>query len=199
MASILVATLPILTILLTGSRRKEEIIFSLLGFLGIVIVNFNLFEDQRLLGSFLILASSLVSAFATVMAKKRSFPSLWTNLCIQLLISSVVLFLLSYLTNEVVSLKKLQLQTWAAILYLAVFGAILGMGAYLYLVKNANALLVTSHAYVNPIIALIIGTLFRNESYSKVEWIGVTLVIISVLLINTYDLLRKLYLNRSKI
>lgn len=50
--------------------------------------------------------------------------------------------------------------------YLVVFGSILGYGSYIYAIEHLPLSLVSTYAYVNPIIALILGWIFLNEQLS---------------------------------
>jgi drug/metabolite transporter (DMT)-like permease len=50
--------------------------------------------------------------------------------------------------------------------YLIVFGSIIGFSAYLYLLRHARPSVALSHAYVNPIVAVILGALIGGEDVS---------------------------------
>jgi drug/metabolite transporter (DMT)-like permease len=68
--------------------------------------------------------------------------------------------------------------TWesvGAILYLAIFGSLIGFSAYNYLLGKVRPALATSYAYVNPVLAVILGVLFAGE---RITWIGITAMLI---------------------
>jgi drug/metabolite transporter (DMT)-like permease len=75
-------------------------------------------------------------------------------------------------------------QSWLAVLYLIVFGSIAAFSAYVWLLKVKPATQVSTHAYVNPVIAVILGILFAGEHISIVQITGLVVILGSVLLIN---------------
>ena len=59
------------------------------------------------------------------------------------------------------------IRAWLAVGYLVVFGSCIGFTAYLYMLKNSTAARVGTYAFVNPIVALIIGWLLGGEALSQ--------------------------------
>lgn len=64
--------------------------------------------------------------------------------------------------------------------YLAVFGTVVGMTAYTYLIKHVPVTEVATYAFVNPVIAVLIGVTLFRERLSSAEVIGMVLVIAAV-------------------
>jgi drug/metabolite transporter (DMT)-like permease len=71
----------------------------------------------------------------------------------------------------------------AALLYLAVFGSLVGYSAYIYLLKNVRAPLATSYAYVNPVIAVLLGIWLAGERLTGPEVAAMTAILSGVLLV----------------
>src|SRR5690606_24555238 len=67
---------------------------------------------------------------------------------------------------------------WLAVAYLAVFGSIVAFSAYAWLLQNVRASLLGSYAYVNPVIAVLLGTLLAGERFSAHD-IGAMSVILA--------------------
>ncbi|WP_246764701.1 EamA family transporter, partial [Cronobacter sakazakii] len=67
--------------------------------------------------------------------------------------------------------------------YLALFGSVIAINAYMYLIRNVSPAVATSYAYVNPVVAVLLGTGFGGESLSKIEWIALGVIIVAVLLV----------------
>ena len=91
---------------------------------------------------------------------------------------------------------------WAALVYLILFGSIGAFSAYIWLLKVRSAVQVSSHSYVNPVVAVILGVLFAHESISVLQLLGLLVILGSVLLVNAkkYTLRRpKVNLDRLKI
>lgn len=82
------------------------------------------------------------------------------------------------------SLSAVPAQSWLAILYLVVFGSIGAYSAYIWLLQVRPATQVSTHSYVNPVIAVLLGVLFANEGISILQISGLVIILASVLLIN---------------
>ena len=75
-------------------------------------------------------------------------------------------------------------QSWLAVVYLIIFGSIAAFSAYVWLLQVRPATQVSTHAYVNPVIAVILGLLFDSEHISILQIVGLLIILGSVLLIN---------------
>jgi len=71
----------------------------------------------------------------------------------------------------------------AAWLYLVVAGSLVAFSAYLYLLAHASPALATSYAFVNPVIALLLGVLLAGEAVSAAEWGACAVILAGVVLI----------------
>jgi drug/metabolite transporter (DMT)-like permease len=76
------------------------------------------------------------------------------------------------------------MQAWLAIAYLVVFGSIIAYSAYVWLLSVCPATQVSTHSYVNPVIAVLLGILFANEHVSALQLTGLVVILFSVLLVN---------------
>jgi drug/metabolite transporter (DMT)-like permease len=68
-------------------------------------------------------------------------------------------------------------------LYLVTFGSIVGYTAYVWLLANAPLSLVSTYAYVNPVVAILLGVLFRGEDLTWRLLIGAATVVAAVALV----------------
>ena len=73
---------------------------------------------------------------------------------------------------------------WGAMIYLALMGSILAFSCYIYLLQVRPATEVSTYAYVNPIVALILVHFFTDHIVSRMQIIGLAVVLFSVLLMN---------------
>jgi drug/metabolite transporter (DMT)-like permease len=73
---------------------------------------------------------------------------------------------------------------WMALGYLILFGSIAAFSAYIWLLKVRSAVQVSSHSYVNPVVAVMLGALGAHESISVLQLFGLLVILGSVLLIN---------------
>ena len=73
---------------------------------------------------------------------------------------------------------------WLSVFYLVFFGSIAGFSAYVWLLKVRPAMQVSTYAYVNPVVAVLLAVFFANEKISLIQILGLITIIGSVLLIN---------------
>ncbi len=85
-------------------------------------------------------------------------------------------------TGETFSLDW-SLRTWTAWAYLVVFGAVVAFSAYVWLVANVRISLVATYAYVNPVIAVLLGWLILGERISLVTVVGGLVVVAAVAIV----------------
>jgi drug/metabolite transporter (DMT)-like permease len=73
---------------------------------------------------------------------------------------------------------------WLSLAYLIVFGSIAGFSAYVWLLQVRSATQVSTYAYVNPVVAVLLGVLLANENISVIQVVGLVIILGSVLIIN---------------
>jgi drug/metabolite transporter (DMT)-like permease len=105
----------------------------------------------------------------------------------QMLSGGLVLTLVGVLTGEwkTFNVTQVSVNSWLGLLYLIVFGSIVGFTAYSWLLKNAAPAMVATYAYVNPIIAVLLGWLIAGESFTAQMLLGAGVIISSVMLITS--------------
>ena len=70
-----------------------------------------------------------------------------------------------------------------AIVYLSVFGSIFGLVAFTYLLQNVAVTKVATYAFVNPVIAVLIGVVLLHEHLAKTEIAGMSIIVCAVALV----------------
>jgi drug/metabolite transporter (DMT)-like permease len=100
----------------------------------------------------------------------------------EMLCGGAVLMVISLILGEQFSWppQPLAVAAWA---YLVVFGSLVAFSAYLYLLAHASPALATSYAFVNPVIALLLGVVLAGEVVSFGEWVASGIILAGVLLI----------------
>ena len=76
------------------------------------------------------------------------------------------------------------LSAWASLAYLIVFGSIIGFSAYVWLLQVRPATQVSTYAYVNPLVAVLLGVYVSSEVLGWREFAGLVVILGGVLLIN---------------
>jgi len=109
------------------------------------------------------------------------------GISMEMLAGGVMLLLLGTLTGEWsrLELAKVSTASLVGLLYLIVFGAMIGFSAYLWLLRVAPTPLVSTYAYVNPLIAIFVGNLLADELLTARILIAALVIVSSVALINT--------------
>jgi drug/metabolite transporter (DMT)-like permease len=74
---------------------------------------------------------------------------------------------------------------WLSLLYLIVAGSIIAFTAYIWLIHHQSPTKVGTYAYVNPVIAVLLGYFFAGESLGTRTVLGTLFVLISVIVITT--------------
>ena len=190
-ASLLVATIPISTALLQiFVFRKERFRWSLLlslclGFAGVAVLALDSqAHGANLVACVVLLLCSTSWALGTVIAKQAALPpSKVTSAGVQMLLGGVLLLLFSLPAGEWHSAPHIPPRAAVAIAYLAVAGSIVAFTAYLWLLGRMPATTVTSYAYVNPVVALLLGHFIGNEDLSLRTLTGAALVLAGVVVI----------------
>lgn len=127
---------------------------------------------------------SLAWALGSLLSPRLNTPKQLTSSGIQMLAGVVSSVILSSLLerHEWGALQAATIRTWSAVLYLVVFGSLIGYTAYSWLVNNAPARLASTYAYVNPVVAILLGWLIANETLSGRALTGSAIVIAGVVL-----------------
>ena len=196
MTAILVGTAPLWMVLIdllhpSGTRPNLLAILGLiLGFMGIsLLIGQGQIPGQGatidLVGSVVLIFASLSWAIGSLYSRRASLPSsplLWTAM--EMLAGGTGLFLLGILTGEVpeVRLSTLSFRSLAGLIYLILFGSWIGLTSYTWLLRNAPTPLVSTYAYVNPVVAVLLGYFLASESITLFTLIAAAMVVGSVAL-----------------
>ena len=104
----------------------------------------------------------------------------------EMLVGSLGLFAASSLVGEwgTLDLAAITPRAWWGLAYLITFGSLVGFAAYTWLLRNAPTPLVSTYAYVNPIVAIVMGSLFAKEIITPRMLVSAAIIIGGVVLIN---------------
>ncbi len=153
-----------------------------IGFCGLVLLNLGSDMSGHLWAVFALLLGPLSWAFGSIWVRRLPMAEGLMSTATQMLTGGVVFLLLSFVAGEHLT----TLPTPRALLslgYLIVFGSLVAFSAYGYLLRNARPALATSYAYVNPMVAVLLGTLLAGESLSTWGFIAMGAILCSVGLI----------------
>ncbi len=190
LAATAVATMPLWASLFGGIwgqwPRKMQWIGLVVGFSGIVLLNIDGDFAANPLSAALLITASVSWAFGSVWSRRIDLPKGPMSTACQMLSAGVLFLIASRAAGEswqIVTTPK----GMAALAYLAIFGSVIAFSAYIYLVQTVSPQLATSYAYINPLIALLLGVTLGGELFVASELAAMMLVLFGVLLIVLYN------------
>ena len=200
MVAIMISSSPLWFVLLDKPKwqenfnNKSTIIGLVIGFAGVVLLfserimssltSLNSSRDLFAMG--LVVLGSMAWAGGSLYSKYNSGNSATVNSTWQMLVAGIAFIPGSVVTGELngLNLRQIPLDSWLSIFYLIMFGSIAGFSAYVWLLKVQPATKVSTYAYVNPVVAVLLGIFFAGESISRIQILGLVVILGSVLLIN---------------
>jgi drug/metabolite transporter (DMT)-like permease len=217
-AAVIASTSPIWFVVLDGRNRsinfksRETVVGLLIGFTGVIL----LFAEQAIRAlttpgnsmqntALIVLMIGAASwAGGSLYAKYNSKgDSQSVNASWQMLSAGIAFIPLSAMSGEWKNFHWNQVGTtsWLALIYLIVFGSLIAYSAYTWLLKVKPATQVSTHAYVNPVVAVLLGTLLAGEKMTLLQFVGLAIILTSVLLINLskYRKERKVFVNQPAV
>ena len=189
MAAIFPLWLAIITMLKGGRIPRQAFIGLLLGFGGVCIIFYEHLIDflnpTFRFGILLSLSATISWAFGTLYMKQQAMHfNPYFSLGFQMLISGIVLLTGIHVTGNDISLSSITAYSWWSISYLVVFGSIFTFIAYIYSLQHLPTALASVYAYINPIVAVILGAVLVGEKMTIFIAIGGLIIIIGVYLVN---------------
>ena len=201
MVAIMVSSGPIWFILLDkpmwakNFRSKATIGGLILGFAGVILLFsekiINAFSTagnhHELEGFAILIIGSMAWAGGSLYSKYTSTGgSVLVSSAWQMLAAGIAFIPGSLLRGELQQLNWHAISTgaWLSLVYLIFFGSIAAFSAYVWLLQVRPATQVSTHAYVNPVVAVLLGMFFANEHISLLQVLGLVTILGSVLIIN---------------
>jgi drug/metabolite transporter (DMT)-like permease len=197
-AALLVATLPIWIAVLArfwGTERHlsgRALAGLVLGFVGVAILFgpdvVHHTGELNLLGAAAVLFGTFIWAAGTIYMRSVKMPdSPVLSSAMQMLAGGASLVIAASLTGEVgrFRLFAVTARSWLALAYLIVFGSIIAFTAYSWLHMVAPASRVATYAYVNPVVAVLVGWALASEPIGIFTMIAMVVILAGVALVNT--------------
>ena len=190
-ASVLVSLLPIETMLLEVFVFRQEafhwpLLPSLaLGFGGVAVLTLNSGSGHvPLWPALIIVLGELGWATGAVLSRRLALPESKALIAgAEMLLGGFMLLVGSFAAGELRTVPQMSKPALLSVLYLIIAGSLIGFTAFVWLLGRLPATHVSSHAYVNPVVALIIGSWLGGEVLTTRTLIGSALVLSSILVI----------------
>ena len=199
LVAIFISSAPLWFVLLDKPKWKanlsnSKIILGLLiGFAGVLL----LFSQQlrnllsgelsaEIAGFGILVIGSMCWAGGSLFSKYNGSGSALANTAWQMLAGGTVFLIVSAFAGEwqTFQVTRVSPSGWLSMLYLIFFGSIAAYSAYVWLLTVRPATQVSTYAYVNPVVAVLLGVFFAGERLSTLQIAGLAVILVSVLLIN---------------
>ncbi len=193
LGAIIGALVPLWVVIISFFRGERlarlAIVGLIVGFSGICVVFYDHLNDFFIadfrFGIFLSIVATLTWAFGTLYTKKKAASfNPYFGLGLQMFISSILLFAFTGATGTSVSLSEIPAISWWSIAYLVLFGSVFTFIAFIYALQRLPSEISSIYAYVNPIVAVLLGTVIFNEPLTIPIIIGGSITLIGLYLVN---------------
>lgn len=192
----LISTLSPLTVLLInlsfGNEKPSFKVITgiLLGITGMYLIYQNniadLFNPEYRLGIAAILFAVMMWSAGTVYTKRSSAHpgNIIVNLCMQMLFAGILMVIMQLFVDPVAAWQNWSARSFWAVVYLAIFGSVVGYSAYNYALSKLPSTRVSVITYINVVVALFLGWLILDEQVSVRIILAAVLIIGGVLIAN---------------
>lgn len=198
--SLVVATVPVWMVLLEWARRggirPGAIVFVglALGLVGIgLLMGPEVFRGGGegtvpLSGVLVVLCGSLAWASGSIYSRGADLPReplLTTGM--QMLVGGALLVLAGLATGEAarVDIAAISMRSLAGLVYLILFGSLIGYTSYIWLLRVSTPARVSTYAYVNPVVAVFLGWAFAGEAITARVLVAAAVIVGAVAIIVT--------------
>jgi drug/metabolite transporter (DMT)-like permease len=184
LAALIVGTMPIWVAMMESliDRRRPSLLLSsslVVGFGGLVVLTYPMLEDgvkSDLLGVMAVIFAAVSWGCGSIIVNRRPIAldpiviSGW-----QQFVGGVGFTIVALLVRE--PAPRPTPEAWAAWAYLVVFGSLLAYTSFVYALKLLPTTVVMTYAYVNPVIAVLLGWLILSEPITAYTFVGMVLIV----------------------
>ena len=188
--TILLSTIPIFTIIiealtLRGYRLSlKGLAGAIGGFAGIALIALGGFTNSKssISGVITVISGAVFWSVGSVYSKRNPVSgSIFAHTAVEALFASFLFWVASELTGGF-DLSKASVYSLLPVVYLAVFDSAIGFLSYIWLLKKLPSTKVCTYAYINPVVALILGRAVLKEPLTPQKLVGMAIILLSVIL-----------------
>lgn len=203
LTALLIATVPLWMVLLDwarpgGTRPRGGVAIGLIaGFIGIALLvspaEIAGGEHIDPLGATVLVLASLSWAIGSLYSRKAKLPdSPFLATAMEMLAGGALLLLAGSVRGEWTSLEfsNVSARSILSFVYLIIFGSLVGFTAYIWLLRVSTPARVSTYAYVNPVVAVMLGAALAGEPLTLRTILSAAIILGGVLLITTYGAAR---------
>lgn len=186
LAATAVAVMPLWAALWSGLfgrwPTRLEWLGLVIGLIGVVILSREGDFAGNPLGITLMIVAPISWAFGSVWSQRLPLPSGAMATAMEMTAGGLILLAVGIVRGEQFEAFP-DLGGWLALAYLISFGSIIAFSAYMYLLTTVRPVLATSYAYVNPVVAVVLGVTLGSEVMSGQIYLALPLILGGVALL----------------
>lgn len=194
LAAVMVGLVPLWMVLLDrmffgGALSRRMVAGLVIGILGVVLlVGPSNLAGERVdrWGALALVLATASWALGSLLSRRVALPrSPWMTTAIQMVAAGAIMIGISGGIGEWgrVHLEAISPRSWWALGYLIVFGSIVALSAYVWLLREVSAASVSTYAFVNPVVAVLLGWGLGNEPLTPRALVATGCVLTAVLLL----------------
>ena len=187
-----------------GSPGAWTILGLILGFMGVAALIASSGSKSgggALSGYFLLVFASFMWAFGSLLSRVLDSPkSPFMAISAQMLVGAFFCFIAGALRGEIreINIALISARSLIAMLYLIIFGSLVGYTAYIWLLKNTSPAIVSTYAFINPAVAILVGWVLAGETLIMQEAVAVFIILGAVMaIIKENSKIKKLNIQKS--
>lgn len=198
LTSVIVATVPLWLVLCEAWQgrppRLAQVVGVAIGLVGVGLLVLPVGGERQAavdpIGAVVLATGALswtVGSLYSRTAKQSSSAALAISM--QMLAGGTLMLLLSLALGEWTRVTPDSVSTGSvlALLYLATFGSLIGFSTYMWLLKVASPTAVGTYAYVNPVVAVLLGVGLGGERLPSLAWVAMSVIVGGVALVSLVD------------
>lgn len=185
-AALAVAVVPLWAALFAGIwgrwPARTEWVGIIVGLGGVGLLNLDGGMRANPMGALVLVIGPILWAFGSMYSRQLDMPKGLMSSAVQMFGGAAALGILSLVTSENLTAMPSERSLWAFV-YLTTIGSLIGFTAYSYLLRTVRPALATSYAYVNPVVAVVLGALLASERISQTGLVAMFIILAGVVLI----------------
>jgi drug/metabolite transporter (DMT)-like permease len=193
LGAIINAVFPIWIVIITLFRGEKLVRLAVFGLIisfgGVCVIFYEHLSDfinpDFRLGILLSVMATISWAFGSLYMKKKAASfNPYFSLGLQMVISSMILLAITGATGTGVSIASIPANSWWSISYLVIIGSVLTFIAFVYMLQRLPPEINSIYAYINPIVAVILGAIIFGEPLTMVIAIGGAITLCGLYMVN---------------
>lgn len=186
LASLAVAAVPLWAAIFAKffgySPNRIEWTGIIVGLGGVALLNMENGMQGNPVGALALIIGPVCWSLGSILSRKLDLPGGMMLTAVEMIGGGVFLILVSMAVGENVETMP-SLRSTLAVLYLMIFGSLIAFSSYVYLLKTVRPALATSYAYVNPVVAVLLGVVFAAEHITLTGVAAMAVILTGVALV----------------